>query len=107
MSETKFRKGEWYVLREGIGDLFVEPGIYYTDILELSDEEREEAIANANLIAVSPNMYRELETDAKFLRSTAKWLAEHMGLKNTAIVESMFYRADKIDELLAKARNEK
>ena len=69
-------------------------------------EVLEEAYANAALIAMCPNMYGELETDAKFLRSTAKWLAEHMGLKNTAIVESMFYRADKIDELLAKARNE-
>lgn len=64
MKEPKYKKGPWWVLREGRQDLFVEPGIYYKDLSGLSDEEREEAYANADLSACAPEL---LESEIKNL----------------------------------------
>lgn len=116
MSEPKFSKEPWATWSNhhemaDTGDFYDEIGVKSEfngrQICICCDcDDDDEIKANAALMTQSPVMYKSLEEDMKFLRSTAKWLAEHMGLKNTAIVESMFYRADKIDELLAKARNE-
>lgn len=64
MNEPKYKKGPWWVLREGRQDLFVEPGIYYKDLSGLSDEEREEAYANADLSSCAPEL---LESEIKNL----------------------------------------
>ncbi len=70
-------------------------------------DDDDEIKANAALMTQSPVMYKFLEDDMKFLRSTAEWLANHRGMKNTLLVAAMFNRADEIEKLLSKARGEK
>lgn len=65
---------------------------------------QDEVDANAVLMSASPDMYDELEKTASFLRFVAKWIDGQHGI--IAIGESLKYKADIIDKLLAKARGE-
>lgn len=60
--------------------------------------------ANAALMVKAPDMYEELEKTASYLRFVAKWIEGQHGV--IAIGESLKYKAEIIDKLLAKARGE-
>ena len=111
MSEPKFSPGPWEA-HTSYDELWGDDVWYQTEWYSVmangdtiaSDVSSKE---NATLMAQSPVMYKSLEEDMKFLRSTAEWLANHRGMKNTLLVAAMFKRADDIEKLLSKARGEK
>ncbi len=110
MSEPKFSKEPWATWANhhemaDTGDFYDEIGVKSEfngrQICICCDcDDDDEIMANAALMTQSPVMYKSLEEDMKFLRSTAKWI------NNTAIMEMMFKRADEIEKLLSKARGD-
>lgn len=116
MNEPKFSQGPWYPVQEREHDE-TQHG-YFLPKWKVYDHKKawpiaslgstwpteEEEDANAFLIAASPDMYDELEKTASFLRFVAKWIEGQHGV--IAIGESLKYKAEIIDKLLAKARGE-
>lgn len=86
MSETKFKKGEWNVKRDGLSVVTVDTGFGICEMTMAEDVDKH----NAVLIAAAPEMYEALKAQARLMHK--------MGF-----VEER----DLIDALLAKARGEK
>ena len=94
MSDTKFTKGEWFVLDERVvmcGDSRVAYA-YSGSSIPLTHHVK----SNAHLIAAAPEMYELI----KDLRHAVSMGGLGGGISNIEVLKS-------IDELLAKARGEK
>ncbi|MGB1281005.1 MAG: hypothetical protein ACPG5V_13675 [Vibrio cyclitrophicus] len=94
MSEAKFTKGEWIVDYDncdyGSGEWYIVGNARVEFSYRATSEEKEEAKANAHLIAAAPEMYSELDELSGIIR--------RMGVESAS---------DRIDQLLKKARGEK
>lgn len=115
MSEAKFTKGEWKVIKSG--ESFLDGGLlvsatsksedkssfYFENeiLIAATTNDDKEAVANAHLIAAGPEMYKEIEGDIKNLKSLLMGI-DPSSLESAAI-EKKISRKKK---LLAKARGE-
>lgn len=116
MSEPKFTDGPWHKKGKRVfwqkpdrtlpkDNLFNGLVCICATTEDNPPEVIEEACANAALIAMCPAMYSELEADAIMLRDIAEWLKPRHGTK--LVVDRMIKKANDIDAMLAKARDEK
>ena len=105
MSETKFTPGPWHVLREGLTDLSVEPGIMYNSLLDIPREEREEQLANAALIAAAPEMYADIERIRKWFIGAVGYM-KCLGPDEEMFARKMTQEINWLGDTLAKARGE-
>ena len=63
MTEPKFTPGPWHVENRHKPYVMQQNGIALAEVWELSVISREQAVANANLIAVAPEMYEILVSE--------------------------------------------
>ena len=100
MSEAKFTKGEWGVdydnCDHGGGEWYVIGNAKVEFSYRATTEEREEAEANAHLIAAAPEMYDMITV-----------MLEQFGNEEDCINEYDYVVIREAKKLLAKARGEK